>query len=142
MPYWALPFTLSGVSRRFAGVPINVKSFGSLSGTLSGTGSLAAFSAREPYGSVRPVGVWVTTPRLARHDAGSTSHVWAAAATSMVRAVAPARRNGSTNELTLDDPAVSGSPNNGVAQRVSAGGAFACATRVRAPPNAALTHAG
>jgi len=95
MPYCALPFTLSGVSSRFAGVPISVKSFGSLSGTLSGTGSLAAFSASAPKARLRPVGVWVTTPRFARHDAGSTSHVWAAAATSMVRAVAPARRSGS-----------------------------------------------
>src|SRR4029077_11810107 len=85
-------------SRRFAGVPIKVKSFGSLSAIVSGTGRVAAFSARAPYVSVRPVGPWVTTPRLARHDAGSTSHVWAAAATSMVRAVAPARRSGSANQ--------------------------------------------
>ena len=45
MPNSALPFTLSGLSRRLAGVPISVKSFGSLSATLSGTGSVAALSA-------------------------------------------------------------------------------------------------
>ena len=48
MPYCAFPFTFSGVSRRLAGVPINLKSFGSLSVTWAGTGSLAAFSASAP----------------------------------------------------------------------------------------------
>ncbi len=48
MPYCAWPFTLSGVSSRFAGVPISVKSLGSLSATFSGTGTLAAFSASAP----------------------------------------------------------------------------------------------
>ena len=49
MPNTALPFTLSGVSMRLAGVPISVKSFGSLSATFSGTGSFAAASASSPY---------------------------------------------------------------------------------------------
>jgi hypothetical protein len=48
MPNLAVPFTFSGVSRRLAGVPISVKSLGSLSSTLSGTGSFAAASTRAP----------------------------------------------------------------------------------------------
>ncbi len=48
IPYCAVPFTLLGVSRRLAGVPISVKSFGSLSVTLSGTGSAAAWAASTP----------------------------------------------------------------------------------------------
>ncbi len=50
MPYCARPLTLSGVSNRLAGVPINAKLFGSLSATLSGagTGRAAAASASSP----------------------------------------------------------------------------------------------
>ncbi len=48
MPNLALPFTLSGVSRRLAGVPMSVKSLGSFSATLSGTGNFAAASTRAP----------------------------------------------------------------------------------------------
>src|SRR5262245_63275513 len=87
MPYSALPFTFAGVSSRLAGVPISLKSFGSFKATCAGTGSRAAFSARAPYDSLRPVGVWVTTPRRARHDPGSTPQVSAGGATSMVSVV-------------------------------------------------------
>ena len=45
---WALPLTLSWLSRRLAGVPISLKSFGSLSATWSGTGKVAALSTRAP----------------------------------------------------------------------------------------------
>jgi len=50
MPNSARPSTLSGVSSRLAGVPINVKSFSCFSGTLSraGTGRVAAASANSP----------------------------------------------------------------------------------------------
>jgi len=48
IPYTALPFTLSGVSRRLAGVPISLKSRGSLRSTLSGTGRVAAVSTSAP----------------------------------------------------------------------------------------------
>jgi len=40
--------TLLGVSGRFAGVPISVKSFGSFSAILSGTGTVAALAASAP----------------------------------------------------------------------------------------------
>ncbi len=56
MPYTAVPLTFAGVSSRFAGVPIKVKSFGSLSATSEGTGSFAALSTSAPYASLRPVG--------------------------------------------------------------------------------------
>ena len=48
MPYRVVPFTFAGVSRRLAGVPISLKSFGSFSATCFGTGSFAAFSANAP----------------------------------------------------------------------------------------------
>jgi hypothetical protein len=57
MPNCAVPFTFAGVSSRLAGVPISVKSFGSLSLICAGTGSFAALSASAPYASLRPVGV-------------------------------------------------------------------------------------
>jgi len=44
----ALPLTLAGVSRRFVGLPIRRKSFGSLSGTSAGGVSFAAASASSP----------------------------------------------------------------------------------------------
>src|SRR5262245_11115330 len=48
MPNFAVPLTLSGASRRLADVPISLKSFGSLSGMLRGSGSAAALSASAP----------------------------------------------------------------------------------------------
>src|SRR5205823_6012160 len=56
MPNCAVPSTLSGVSRRFAGVPISLKSLGSLRATPLGTGRSAARSTRAPYVRLRPVG--------------------------------------------------------------------------------------
>ena len=49
MPKTAVPLTFAGRSSRFAGVPISLKSFGSLSATLSGTGMRAASAASSPY---------------------------------------------------------------------------------------------
>jgi hypothetical protein len=48
IPYTVVPLTFAGVSSRLAGVPISVKSFGSLSVTCAGTGSFAALSASAP----------------------------------------------------------------------------------------------
>ena len=48
MPNRAEPSTLAGVSRRFAGVPMSLKSLGSLRATLPGTGSVAAMSTSAP----------------------------------------------------------------------------------------------
>ena len=57
MPNCAVPSTLPGASTRFAGVPISLKSFGSLSGTRPRTRSVAALSTRAPYPRVRFVGL-------------------------------------------------------------------------------------
>ena len=63
MPNCAVPLTLSGASKRFADVPISLKSFGSLSGTSRGSGSVgrlvdqgavAEAAAGRRHGSPRP----------------------------------------------------------------------------------------
>src|SRR5437762_10646889 len=69
IPNTALPSTFTGVSSRGVRVPSRRKSFGSLSGTSVGTGSLAARAASLPYVSRRLVGVWITAPCSARHGA-------------------------------------------------------------------------
>src|SRR5215470_19342219 len=93
-----LPSDLSGVSLRFNGLPISVKSFGSLSFGLSGTGNLAAASASSPYVSVRLLAACVTLPFAALQLSASTCHCEAAAAISMARVAAPAPRSLSQNE--------------------------------------------
>ena len=123
MPYCVVPFTFAGVSRRLAGVPISLNSLGSFKATCAGTGSFAAVSASAPYDSLRPVAACVTTPLCARHDAGSTFQVSAAAARSMVRAVAPARRSGSYSNLTEVDAPVICMPKTGRPYNLSSGGA-------------------
>ena len=95
MPNTALPSVLTGVSSRGTRVPMRRKSFGSLSGASSGTGSRAARAASFPYASRRPVGVWITVPFSARQADRSTRHVSAAALISISRAAAPALRSGS-----------------------------------------------
>ena len=73
---------------------MSLKSSGRLSATLSGTGMRAASAASSPYLMRLPVGACSTSPLCARQDAGSTFQRFAAAATSMVLAVAPAWRSG------------------------------------------------
>ena len=94
MPNFAVPFTFPAVSRRRCGVPIRMKAAGSFKSTFDGIGKLLAASTRAPYASLRPLEACTTTPCCARHVDGSTFQRWAAAMTSMTRAVAPARRNG------------------------------------------------
>ena len=106
MPKVAAPRTLLGVSRRWAGVPMSLKSFGSLSVTFSGTGSAAARSASSPYLRRRRLEPWITTPFSVLHSAASTVQAAAAAETSMARAFAPASRSGSQAEATLVLPPV------------------------------------
>ena len=61
------------------------------------------------------MGACITVPRAAWHEAGSTFQVAAAAATSRLRAAAPARRSGSQLPRTDVDPPVSCTPNSGSA---------------------------
>ena len=73
---------------------MSLKSFGSFSGTSSGTGRLDALAASSPNVASRSLG-----PRDGRRRArpssspAGTFHSAAAAATSIARAVAPALRN-------------------------------------------------
>ena len=93
MPNCVLPLTLSAESTRRSGWPMSLKSFGSFSATLPGIGSLAAAPASAPKPSCRFDAAWLTTPRATVQLAGSTFHCAAAAATSSVRATAPASRS-------------------------------------------------
>src|SRR5215471_19621798 len=100
-----LPSDLFGVSKRFSDLPISVKSLGSLSFGLSGTGSLPAASASSPKVSVRLLAAWVILPFEALQLAASTCHCAAAAAINMVRAAAPALRSLSQNaRIELEFP--------------------------------------
>src|SRR5262245_42409795 len=65
------------------------QSFGSLSVTCWGGGTLAAASATLPYVVVRPDGAWVITLLAALHSEAGTPHESAAAWTSIIRAAAP-----------------------------------------------------
>ena len=68
------------------------QSFGSFSFTSAGGSSLAAASTTWPYVVVLPDGVWVMTLLAAVHSEAGTFHSFAAACTSITRAVAPPLR--------------------------------------------------
>src|SRR5271167_2314366 len=94
MPYFAVPLTFDGASRRCTVVlPISVNLSGLLSATFWGTGSCDATVARLPYVAVRP-DESTTVPAFVVNVDGSTPHRFAAACTSIARAVAPAWRSG------------------------------------------------
>ncbi len=105
IPNSALPFNFSGVSSRLIGLPISLNVFGSLSCTFAGGVSLAAADARCPYVRLR-FGPFSTAPDSVRQMDGSTFHCCAAAAISMARAAAPAWRNCSSPDHTLELPPV------------------------------------
>ena len=86
------PVTLSCRSRRRRGVPASFQSRGSFSATLAGGSILAAPSATAPKVTLRPLAVWVMTLFCALHSEAGTFQRNAAAAISISRAVAPARR--------------------------------------------------
>ena len=117
MPYSAVPLTLSGVSSRLAGVPISLKSFGSLSATCRGrhrqrrrplrelaVAELAAGRVVDDYAVLR-----------ARQEAASTPQVCAAASTRSMRAAAPAWRSGFQKARTEVEPPVTWTPRRGLA---------------------------
>jgi len=86
----ARPVVLATLSLRGACLPMRVKSFGSFSVTVAGSGRAAAASASSPKPAVRPLGAWLTTPAMMVIDSAATFQRPAAASTSMARAVAPA----------------------------------------------------
>src|SRR5690348_17066397 len=85
------PVVLPGVSRRGTRVPISVQRSGVLSVTSAGTASAAASEARAPKRDDLPEGC-ETTPLATAISPAGTCQDLAAAATSMARAAAPARR--------------------------------------------------
>src|ERR1043166_4724657 len=90
----ARPVTLVGVSSTLARVPIRRNLEGSLRVGLAGTGSAEAASATSPYRRLRPEAWWLTRPAAVTHSEAFTPQRAAAAATSISRAAAPARRSG------------------------------------------------
>ena len=83
--------------------------------TLSGTAICAASAASSPYFKRRPVASWTTSPSCARQDFGSTLQRLAAAATSMIRAVAPASRSGFQPPRIAFEFPVACTPSSGLA---------------------------
>ena len=118
----AVPLTLAGVSRRFCGVPTSVNAAASLSLMSVGTGRRAASSASSPYDRLRPPAACVTTAWAAVQVAGSTFQRRAAACTSMVRAAAPASRNGFQSARIEAEPPVACSPSSGLVYSLRSGG--------------------
>jgi len=91
--YTAAPVVLGRESTRGALRPISLKSRGSLRATLAGGVCRAAAGASSPKVARRPLAACVSTPRSTVIPPAGTCHACAAAATSMARAVAPARRS-------------------------------------------------
>src|SRR5207247_2422324 len=85
-------------------------SFGLFSETVFGTGSAAALSASAPYRRRWPLVLWMTSPFSVEHVFSSTFQDWAAAVTSIARAVPPACRRILHMPRTLLLPAVSCAP--------------------------------
>ena len=112
MPKRALPSCLAAASCRRIGLPIRVNWSAVFSTGWSGSGSLAARSASSPKRSWRLLAAWRTTPWATLQSATGTPQAWAAAATSMARALAPASRIGIHKSLTLDEPPVACRPNS------------------------------
>ncbi|MDT4864515.1 hypothetical protein FQZ97_992790 [compost metagenome] len=88
-----MPLTLAAESLRGSGWPISLKSLGSLSLTCCGTGCSAAALASSPKLACLPEAACLSTPSATAISCADTRQRWAAAATSMARAVAPALRN-------------------------------------------------
>src|SRR6266852_3451310 len=85
--------TVSGISMRLTDLPISFQSLGSFSFTSFGGSSLDAASATLPKLSLRLLRACVMKLLEAEHSDAGTPHCCAAAAISISRAVAPARRN-------------------------------------------------
>src|SRR5262249_36412596 len=87
-----------------------VQGFGSFSGTSFGGSTLAAASARLPQVVLRPGLVWVTVELAAVHSATGTFQEFAAACTSIMRAMAPPLRTYSLDSRMPRLPPVEKSP--------------------------------
>src|SRR6476619_5224156 len=86
------PFDFGAESYRGnASLQMYFHSFGSFRATLAGTGPLAALAANAPYVADFPE-AWLTMPFSALISLPGTFQLSTAAAISIARAVAPARR--------------------------------------------------
>ena len=104
MPNFVLPSTLPGVSSRFGDVPIRRNCFGFFNAGAAGAGSFAAAAASDPKLARAPAFGPRTKPFSAWQAEGLTPQCSAAAAMSISRAVAPARRSGSHEDRMLALP--------------------------------------
>jgi hypothetical protein len=99
---------LARASLRDTFLPMNFQSFASFNLTSVGTGIAAAAVASCPNVARLPAAV--TTPSFTAIDCGETLHCFAAAATIMARAVAPALRSWSHEFAMAVEPPVPWSP--------------------------------
>ena len=97
MPNSGSPRTSFALSTPVTRVPSKRKLCFAFSVRLAaaGTGSVAATSASSPYVALRLLLAWRTVLACVVSSAAGTFQVLAAAATSIARAVAPARRSDS-----------------------------------------------
>lgn len=112
-PNCAVPVTIAAPSRtgRFRSATRSSSETGRSTRSLaSGTGSLEAAATTSANARVRFVGVWMTRWFFVVHVCGGTFHCFAAAAISIIRAAAPARRSASYCLRKLDEPSVFWSP--------------------------------
>ena len=90
--YLADPVVLATESSRGRRLPISFQSFGSLSATSLGTGTLAASAASSPNVAERCDRGCETTPFATAISSAGTPQLDAAAVASMIRAAAPTLR--------------------------------------------------
>ena len=103
----------------------------------SGGVSSAALLATEPNVSVRPDLRWTMDPATTSHSLTGTSHVFAAEATSMMRAAAPARRSRSKLSGVERLPPANCGPN-----AFSSTGAISIVTAEMSTPNSSARIMG
>src|SRR3954462_11058243 len=114
--------------------------FGSLSLISVGALILDAAAASSPKLALRPLGTWVITPPAVMHSAAATLHRAAAAAISISRAVAPARRRYSWEALIDWLEPVSLFPHTPFRLRFSWGGAYSELTVSQSHSSSAATN--
>jgi hypothetical protein len=134
--------TVSGMSTRLIGLPISFHSFGSLSFTSLGASSLAAASATLPKLTRRLLGPWVMKLLCAVHSDAGTFHCFAAAATSISRAVAPALRRYSCELRMVRLPTEAMSPQARLRFTFAFAEAYSILTRFQSHSSSSATSIG
>src|SRR2546422_8975963 len=114
-------------------------SFGSLSVTSAGGVSFAAASATLPYVVVRPEGLCVMTLLATLHSAAGTLQAFAAACTSIMRAVAPPLRAYSFDSRMPRLPPVEKLPHGRLRATDSPGVGYSVVTFVQSQSSSSAT---